>query len=59
MRKGPILTATVASGQNISKETDAGPMRNAGLNATAQKNEHYGLASHKTEENPSTTAELG
>src|ERR1700760_2724736 len=42
----PILTAIAGSGKNISKETDPGPIRDAGLIATAQKIEHYEIASY-------------
>jgi ferritin-like metal-binding protein YciE len=42
----PILAAIAASGKNISKETDLGPIRDAGLIATAQKIEHYEIASY-------------
>ncbi len=42
----PILAAIAASGKNISKETEAGPIRDAGLIATAQKIEHYEIASY-------------
>ena len=42
----PILTAIAGSGKNISKETDSGPIRDAGLIATAQKIEHYEIASY-------------
>jgi ferritin-like metal-binding protein YciE len=42
----PILTAIVGSGKNITKETDSGPIRDAGLIATAQKVEHYEIASY-------------
>ncbi|WP_415197700.1 ferritin-like domain-containing protein [Silvibacterium sp.] len=45
-KKDPILTAIVASGENITKESDAGPVRDAGLIATAQKVEHYEIASY-------------
>jgi ferritin-like metal-binding protein YciE len=45
-KKDPILTAIVGSGENITKETDAGPIRDAGLIATAQKVEHYEIASY-------------
>lgn len=45
-KKDPILTAIVGSGENITKETDAGPVRDAGLIATAQKVEHYEIASY-------------
>jgi len=41
-----ILAAIAASGKNISKETDPGPVRDAGLIATAQKIEHYEIASY-------------
>src|SRR4051794_9455972 len=44
--KDPILTAIVGSGENITKETDSGPVRDAGLIATAQKVEHYEIASY-------------
>jgi len=36
----------VASGENITKESDPGPVRDAGLIATAQKVEHYEIASY-------------
>jgi ferritin-like metal-binding protein YciE len=45
-KKDPILTAIVASGENITKESDAGAVRDAGLIATAQKVEHYEIASY-------------
>jgi ferritin-like metal-binding protein YciE len=45
-KKDPILTAIVGSGENITRETDAGPVRDAGLIATAQKVEHYEIASY-------------
>lgn len=45
-KKDPILTAIVGSGENITKETSAGPVRDAGLIATAQKVEHYEMASY-------------
>src|ERR1700677_2531977 len=45
-QKDPILTAIAGSGKNISKETDSGPIRDAGLIATAQKIEHYEIASY-------------
>ena len=45
-KKDLILTAIVGSGQNITKETDSGPVRDAGLIATAQKVEHYEIASY-------------
>lgn len=47
-RKDPILSAIVASGENIAKETESGPVRDAGLIATAQKVEHYEIASYGT-----------
>ena len=45
-KKDPILTAIAGSGKNISKETVSGPIRDAGLIATAQKIEHYEIASY-------------
>ena len=45
-KKDPILTAIVSSGENITKETDPGAVRDAGLIATAQKIEHYEIASY-------------
>ena len=45
-KKDPILTAIVGSGENITKETDSGPVRDAGLIATCQKIEHYEIASY-------------
>jgi ferritin-like metal-binding protein YciE len=45
-KSDPILTAIVGSGENITKETSAGPVRDAGLIATAQKVEHYEIASY-------------
>ena len=47
-KKDPILTAIVGSGENITKETEMGPVRDAGLIATAQKVEHYEIASYGT-----------
>ena len=45
-KKDPILTAIVGSGENITKESDAGAIRDAGLIATAQEIEHYEIASY-------------
>jgi ferritin-like metal-binding protein YciE len=45
-KKDPILTAIAGSAKNITKETDPGPIRDAGLIATAQKIEHYEIASY-------------
>jgi len=45
-KKDPILTAIVGSGENITKESDPGAVRDAGLIATAQKIEHYEIASY-------------
>jgi ferritin-like metal-binding protein YciE len=47
-KKDPILTAIVGSGENITKETQPGPVRDAGLIGTAQKVEHYEIASYGT-----------
>jgi ferritin-like metal-binding protein YciE len=45
-KKDPILAAIVGSGENITKETTPGAVRDAGLIATAQKVEHYEIASY-------------
>lgn len=47
-KKDPILSAIVGSGENIVKETEVGPVRDAGLIATGQKIEHYEIASYGT-----------
>ncbi len=45
-KKDPITTALISSGANIVRETSEGPVRDAGLLATAQKIEHYEIASY-------------
>lgn len=45
-KKDPITTALIGSGENIVSESDEGPVRDAGLIATAQKVEHYEIASY-------------
>ena len=45
-KKDPIITALIGSGDNIVSESDEGPIRDAGLIATAQKIEHYEIASY-------------
>jgi ferritin-like metal-binding protein YciE len=45
-KKDPIITALIGSGENIVSESEAGPVRDAGLLATAQKVEHYEIASY-------------
>jgi ferritin-like metal-binding protein YciE len=45
-KKDPIITALIGSGENIVKESDPGAVRDAGLIATAQKIEHYEIASY-------------
>ncbi len=44
--KDPIITALIGSGVNIVRESSEGPVRDAGLIATAQKIEHYEIASY-------------
>lgn len=56
-KKDSILNAIVSSGENITKESDLGPVRDAGLIATAQKVEHYEIASYGTARN--WAAQLG
>ena len=45
-KKDPIMVAMIGSGENITRETSEGPVRDAGLIATAQKIEHYEIASY-------------
>lgn len=45
-KKDPITTALIASGANIVRESEEGSVRDAGLIATAQKIEHYEIASY-------------
>jgi ferritin-like metal-binding protein YciE len=58
-KKDPILTAIVGSGENITKETDSGPVRDAGLIASAQKVEHYEIASYGSARDWATKLGLG
>ena len=45
-KKDPIVTALIGAGANIISESDEGPVRDAGLLASAQKIEHYEIASY-------------
>ncbi len=45
-KKDVIITALLGSAENIVSESKAGPLRDAGLLATAQKIEHYEIASY-------------
>jgi ferritin-like metal-binding protein YciE len=45
-KKDAITTALIASGDNIVSESKEGYVRDAGLLATAQKVEHYEIASY-------------
>ncbi|MDQ2710798.1 MAG: DUF892 family protein [Acidobacteriota bacterium] len=45
-KKDAIVTALIGSGENIVSESEEGPVRDAGLLATAQKIEHYEMASY-------------
>ena len=47
-KKDVIVTALIGSAENIVSESEAGPVRDAGLLATAQKIEHYEIASYGT-----------
>ena len=47
-KKDAIITALIGSAENIVKESDEGPLRDAGLLASAQKVEHYEIASYGT-----------
>lgn len=45
-KKDPICVALIGSAANITRESSEGPVRDAGLLATAQKIEHYEIASY-------------
>ena len=45
-KKDPIITALIGAGTNIVRESSEGPVRDAGLIASAQKIEHYEIASY-------------
>jgi ferritin-like metal-binding protein YciE len=45
-KKDAIIVALIGSAENIVSESDARPLRDAGLLATAQKIEHYEIASY-------------
>jgi ferritin-like metal-binding protein YciE len=45
-KKDAIITALIGSADNIVSESEEGPLRDAGLIATAQKIEHYEIASY-------------
>jgi ferritin-like metal-binding protein YciE len=45
-KKDAITVALIGSAENIVSESDAGPLRDAGFLATAQKIEHYEIASY-------------
>ena len=51
IKKDSILSEIVDSGRDIIKESDPGSVRDAGLIATAQKIEHYEIASYGTARN--------
>ncbi len=45
-KKCAVTAALIASAANIIKESEAGPVRDAGLIASAQKVEHFEIASY-------------
>ena len=45
-KKDPIITALISSGVNTVRESSSAPVRDAGMIATAQKIEHYEMASY-------------
>ena len=45
-KKDPVTTALIGAGVNIVRESSEGPVRDAGLLASAQKIEHYEIASY-------------
>lgn len=57
-KKDPITLALIGSGANIIRESSEGPVRDAGLLATAQKIEHYEMASYGSARNWASTLGL-
>ena len=57
-KKDPIVTALIGSGTNIVRESSEGPVRDAGLLASAQKIEHYEMASYGSARSWATTLGL-
>jgi ferritin-like metal-binding protein YciE len=47
-KKCSVTAALIAAGENVVKESDAGVVRDAGLIASAQKIEHFEMASYGT-----------
>ncbi len=45
-KKDPVCASLIGSGANITRESSEGPVRDAGLLASAQKIEHYEIASY-------------
>ncbi len=45
-KKDPVTASLIGSGANITRESKAGAVRDAGLLATAQKIEHYEISSY-------------
>jgi len=58
-KKDAIIAALIGSGENIVSESDEGPIRDAGLIATAQKVEHYEIASYGSARDWAQTLNLG
>lgn len=56
--KDPVCLALIGSGANITRESSEGPVRDAGLLATAQKIEHYEIASYGAAREWATTLGL-
>ena len=57
-KKDLIIVALIGSAENIVSESKAGPLRDAGLLATAQKIEHYEIASYGSARNWAKTLGL-
>lgn len=45
-KKDSVTSALIGAGENVVKESNEGPVRDAGLIASAQKIEHYEIASY-------------
>lgn len=47
-KKCPVIDALIAAGNSQMEKTEAGPVRDAGIIASAQKVEHYEIAAYGT-----------
>lgn len=57
-KKDPVCASLIGAGVNIVRESSEGPVRDAGLIASAQKIEHYEIASYGSAREWATTLGL-